>query len=243
MFLCASAWASEVPDNLGNVALGKKAPAKANLDGAIKITAYGLQGYASITAEKGLVRKIQFTSEFESENECKAGMVKVSAQIEKELGPGQKDKDGRLAWESAGRRLTLSRENEEGVDILRIYLEAVKENSPGEKADGFTEFWNSFKQALVEGKKDAAFAFFKVPFKDNYQEIYDKSKSLSFKDRAGFEGVYTKLFTEEAVKKLQAANPQFDKRSDGYIIDYAYSNFVCKKVGGKWLITEIAYQE
>lgn len=87
--------------------------------------------------------------------------------------------------------------------------------------DGFLNFWEQFKQAVLSNSKGTVEQLTLMPFSDNYNEVYDKENSLSCVNAEEFLQHFELIFDEYVVKAINENNYRaYDKdySPDGDII-------------------------
>ena len=97
--------------------------------------------------------------------------------------------------------------------------------------DAFTSFWSQFRQAVVDGKKEAVADLTKLPF------LMDGASN----NRAAFLRKYDSLFTTAIRTCFRNAKPV--RETDAYSVFCGEQIFVFSQSGGRYLFSDIGVND
>jgi hypothetical protein len=102
------------------------------------------------------------------------------------------------------------------------------------KADGFTEFWSTFKKAVLDKNKEAVLKM------TNLSTVSDANPLTETSFYETYDDIFLnvrKPFQQNSPKKINPNTPGFDKSVvGGYFIKANYCFYTFKEINGKWLL-------
>jgi hypothetical protein len=233
------------PTSLGGFSLGQSvAKGKMSADAEL----YGCKGIASVTVDKKRkVTAVTFEVEPGScaggeDGDSEAAFAKVADAIEADMGVKRlTNMGGDQLWVGTKIAMIESSAGNGSYPLIDIRLVAV--GTGAQRAcwdDGFTDFWNGFKQAVAAGDPKQMAASFAFPFKDQTGTLSTIKNAKAFAKR------WKELLHDEAVSQIvaESSNAWCSVDDGSYIIllDDPHGLLTAKKGKKGWKWSYVAAQ-